>query len=138
MIWFDAALNEPVDDGTLRHGVAAMLDVAEHQVKIVHSIGDIDAAEITCVAEDSTADTYPQLITFYLPESFPSLDILASASRLAAALGRSMLLPNDATANPYSFVHVSDAGQASVVLVDPGELDGRGRYVIREATTETG
>lgn len=138
MIWFDAVLSQPADDGTLRHGVAAMLNVAENQVKIIHSIGDIDPAEITCVAEDSTADTHPQLITFYLPETFPSPDILESASRLAAALGRSMLLPNDATANPYSLVHVSHAGQPSIVLVDPDELDERGRYVIREATTETG
>jgi hypothetical protein len=49
-----------------------------------------------------------------------------------------MLLPDDATANPYSFVQVSATGQPSVVLVDPEQLDERGRYVIREAATEAG
>jgi hypothetical protein len=138
MIWFDAVLNEPAGDGMLRHGVAAMLGVAEDKVKIVHHIEDIDAAAITCVVEDSTAVTHPQLITFYLPESFPSPAIPESAARLAAALGRSMLLPDDATANPYSFVQASAAGKLSVVLVDPDQLDERGRYVIREASTEAG
>lgn len=138
MIWFDAVLNEPAGDGMLRQGVAAMLGVAEDKVKIAHNIEDIDAAAITCVAEDSTADTHPQLITFYLPETFPGADIVESAARLAAALGRSLLLPDDTTANPYSFVYVSATGQPSVVLVDPDQLDERGRYVIREATTEAG
>jgi len=138
MIWFDAVLSEPAGDGMLRQGVAAMLGVAEDMVKIVHNIEDIDAAAITCVAEDSTADTHPQLITFYLPETFPTPDILESAARLAAALGRSMLLSDDATANPYSFVQVSPAGGPSVVFVDPDQLDERGRYVIREASAQAG
>jgi hypothetical protein len=52
-----------------------------------------------------------------------SRHVLERASRLAAALDTSLLLGNDATANPYSFVHVSSGGQQSVVLVDPDELD---------------
>lgn len=140
MIWFDASLSEPAGDEALQRGIAVMLGVAKDGVNVVHSIEEIDASAVTCVVESSTTDAhaYAQLITIYLPEAFPSQAILESASRLATALDRSMLLVNDATANPYSFVHVSHAGQHSVVLVDPDELDGKGRYVIRETATEAG
>lgn len=135
MIWFDASLNKPADDRTLQRGIAAMLGVAEESVDVVYSITEIEAAPVTCVVDNSTADPYSQLITLYLPEPLPSLDIVESASRLAAVLDRSLLLANDATADPYSFVHVSSAGWRSVVLVDPDELDGNGRHVIREHDT---
>jgi hypothetical protein len=132
MIWFDASLSQPADDGMLQRGIAAMLSVDENSVNVVHSIEEIDASAVTCVVEISPTDAYAQLITIYLPEALPAPDTLESASRLAVALDRSMLLVNDATANPYSFVHVSNAGRQSNVLVDPDQLDGKGRYVIRE------
>ena len=132
MIWFDASLYEPADDRTLQRAIAAMLGVAEESVSVVHSIDEIETAPVTCVAGSSTADTYSQLITLYLPEPLPNLDIVEGASRLAIALDRSLLLTNDATANPYSFIQVSNSGQRSVVLVDPEELDEKNRYVIRE------
>ena len=132
MIWFDASLYEPADDGTLQRAIAAMLSVAEESVSVVHSINEIETTLVTCVVDNSTADTYSQLITIYLPESLPDLDVVESASRLAIALDRSLLLTNDATANPYSFVQISNSGHRSIVLVDPDELDGNDRYVIRE------
>ena len=132
MIWFDASLYEAADDRTLQRGIAEMLGVAEESVDVVHSINEIETAPVTCVVDNSTANTYSQLITLYLPEPLPSLDIVESASRLAIALDRSLLLANDATANPYSFVQISNSGQRSVVLVDPDELDGNDRYVIQE------
>ena len=132
MIWFDASLYEPADDGTLQRAIAAMLSVAEESVSVVHSINEIETTPVTCVVDNSTADTYSQLITIYLPESLPDLDVVESASRLAIALDRSLLLTNDATANPYSFVQISNSGPRSIVLVDPDELDGNDRYVIRE------
>ena len=132
MIWFDASLYEPADDGTLQRAIAAMLSVAEESVSVVHSINEIETTPVTCVVDNSTADTYSQLITIYLPESLPDLDVVESASRLAIALDRSLLLTNDATANPYSFVRISNSGHRSIVLVDPDELDGNDRYVIRE------
>ncbi|MBY3591303.1 hypothetical protein HJA87_15675 [Rhizobium bangladeshense] len=73
--------------------------------------------------EPANAAPYSQLITLYLAETWEPPDILESASRLAAARDTSLLLANDATANPYSFVHVSGGGQQPVVLVDPHELD---------------
>lgn len=132
MIWFDASLYEPADDRTLRRAIAAVLSVAEESVSIVHSINEIETALVTCVVNNSTADTHSQLITLYLPEPLPSLDIVESALHLAIALDRSLLLTNDATANPYSFVQISNSGQRSIVLVDPDELDGNDRYVIRK------
>jgi hypothetical protein len=130
MIWFDTSLDKPVDDEALQRGIAATPAVALESVVVVHSTAEIGTLPVTCVVEPSTADAYSQVITIYLSEPSASPDILESASRLAIALDRSMLVANDETANPYSFVHISNGGQRSVVLVDPDELDENDRYLI--------
>jgi hypothetical protein len=133
MIWFDASLERPADDGLLRRCIAALLSISGEDVDVVHSISEIKDALATCVVETSSADSYSQLVTIDISEALPHLGVLESAALLARSLDRSLLLVNDATANPYSFIRVSHAGQHSVVLVDPDELDENGRYVIREA-----
>lgn len=133
MIWFDASLERPIEDERLQRGIAAMPAIASESVAVVHSISEIGTLPVTCVVEPANTDPYSQLITLYLAETWEHPDILESASRLAAALDTSLLLANDATANPYSFVHVSRGGRQSVVLVDPDELDQNDRYLIRES-----
>lgn len=132
MIWFDASLESPADDGLLQRCVAAMLGLRDEDVDVVHSIGEIEGAIATCVVEGSSADSYSQLITLYISEALQVPDVPKAAARLARALDRSLLLVNDATANPYSFIRVSNTGRQSAVMVDPAELDENDRYVIRE------
>ncbi|MDP9927989.1 hypothetical protein [Variovorax paradoxus] len=136
MIWFDASLESPADDGLLQRCIAAMLNISSENVDVVHSISDIKDALATCVVEAHSAESYSQLITLYLPEALPRPDVPEAAARLARTLDRSLLLANDETANPYSFIRVSNTGQCSVVLVDPDELDENDRYVIREPGRE--
>ncbi|MFK4808607.1 hypothetical protein N8A98_02125 (plasmid) [Devosia neptuniae] len=132
MIWFDAALESPVDDGLLRRCIATLLNIPSENVDVVHSLSKIKDAPATCVVEDRGSDSYSQLITVYVSESLPCPYVLDAAAQLARMFAKSLLLVDDATANPYSFVCVSSAGQHSVVLVDPNELDKNNRYVIRE------
>jgi hypothetical protein len=132
MIWFDASLESPADDGLLQGCIATMLGISGKDVDVVHSIGEIGAAIATCVVKDHSAESYSQLVTLYISEDFPVPGVPEAAVRLALALDRSLLLVNDETANPYSFVRVSNTGQQTVVLVDPDELDENGRYAIRE------
>jgi hypothetical protein len=108
-----------------------MLDISAESVDVVHSIGEIEDAPVTCVVERHSADSYSQLIALYFSESLPRPDVSEAAVRLARMLDRSLLLANDATANPYSFVLVSNTGRRAAVWVDPGELDENDRYVIR-------
>jgi hypothetical protein len=136
MIWFDASLESPADDGLLQSCIAAMLNISSENVDVVHSISDIKDALATCVVEAHSAESYSQLITLYLPETLPRPNVPEAAARLARTLDRSLLLANDETANPYSFIRVSKTGQCSVVLVDPDELDENDRYVIREPGRE--
>ncbi|WP_431121082.1 hypothetical protein [Variovorax paradoxus] len=136
MIWFDASLESPADDGLLQRCIAAMLNVSTESVEVVHSIREVEDAPVTCVVEPHSVDSYSQLITLYLPEALPRPDVPEAAARLARTLDRSLLLANDETANPYSFIRVSNTGQCSVVLVDPDELDENDRYVIREPGRE--
>ncbi|MDR6820877.1 hypothetical protein J2X76_006077 [Neorhizobium sp. 2083] len=133
MIWFDAVLERPIEDERLQRGIAAMLAISFDSVSVVHSISEIGSLPVTCVVEPGSADPYSQLITIYLSEPLEHPDILESASRFAVIFDTSLLLANDATANPYSFVKVSSGGQQSVVLVDPDELDENERYVIQES-----
>ncbi|MGK6317496.1 hypothetical protein [Neorhizobium sp. DT-125] len=132
MIWFDTVLERPIEHERLQRGIAAMLAISCESVAVVHSISEIGTLPVTCVVEPASADPYSQLITIYLSEPLQHPDILESASRLAARLDTSLLLANDETANPYSFVKVSSGGLQSVVLVDPNELDENERYVVQE------
>ncbi|MFT4184075.1 MAG: hypothetical protein QM636_19400 [Rhizobium sp.] len=130
MIWFDAALEHPADDELLRRSVAALLEREAPSVDVVHGIEDMRDAPITCVVRDGSADDYSQSVTLYLSEAFRQPDIIESGARLAQLLGISLLLANDAAADPFSFILVSRNGARSVVSVDPGELDRNGRYRI--------
>lgn len=132
MIWFDACLESPANDDLLQGCIAAILGISNKDVDVVHSIGEIGTAIATCVVALHSAESYSQLVTLYLSEDFPVPGVPEAAARLALALDRSLLLANDESANPYSFVRVSNTGRQTVVLVDPDELDENDRYVIRE------
>lgn len=132
MIWFDASLERPADDGLLQRCIAAMLNFSTESVDVVHSISEISDAPVTCIVEAHSPHKYSQLITLYISEPLPRPDVPEAAAHLAQTLDRALLLANDETANPYSFVRVSNTGQRSVVLVDPDELDENNRYVIQE------
>ncbi|MDK4723617.1 hypothetical protein PH552_30120 [Rhizobium sp. CNPSo 3968] len=131
MIWFDAVLEHPADDDLLRGRIAAMLDLRTQSVDIVHDIGEMRDAPVTCVVGGASEDAYSQIVTIYLSGDLQQPDIIESGARLARLLGRSLLLADDATSDPYSFILVSETGVRSVVSVDPGELDMHDRYVIQ-------
>lgn len=127
-----ASLDSPAGDGLLQRCIAAMLGLRDEDVDIVHSIGEIEGAIVTCVVGGSSADSYSQLIALHISEALPVPGVPKGAARLARALDRSLLLANAATANPYSFIRVPNAGRQSVVRGDPAELDENDGYVIRE------
>ncbi|RAX43443.1 hypothetical protein DQ393_00865 [Rhizobium tropici] len=111
--------------------MAAMLDLRTQSVDIVHDIGEMRDAPVTCVVGGASEDAYSQIVTIYLSGDLQQPDIIESGARLARLLGRSLLLADDATSDPYSFILVSETGVRSVVSVDPGELDMHDRYVIQ-------
>lgn len=130
MIWFDAVLEHPADDELVRRCFAALLEQDVEGVDVVHGVENMRNAPVTCVVHEGSANDYSQLVTTYLAEAFRQPDILASGARLAQLLDRSLLLANDATANPYSFILVSRTGALSIVSVDPEALDTHDRYII--------
>uniref|UniRef100_UPI0013D5F2E0 hypothetical protein n=1 Tax=Klebsiella aerogenes TaxID=548 RepID=UPI0013D5F2E0 len=85
---------------------------------------------VTCLVEGASEHAFSQIMTLYLPENFRRPDMIESSARLARSLERSLLLANDSTADPYSFVLVSKTGALSVVSADPAEWDENGRYLI--------
>lgn len=134
MIWFDVVLDEPVDRERLRRGIAEMLEISIDEVDVVEAIDQIADASVTSVVEPaSSTESYSQLITLYLAGPMPQPNMLQSATRLARTINRAMLIPDDHTANPYSFILISRSGQRSIVLVDADQLDEHDRYVIRHS-----
>lgn len=130
MIWFDASLEYPADDDLLRRCVASLLGLGTQSVDIVHDIGKLRDAPVTCLVHGGSEGAYSQIVTLYLREIIQQPDAVESGTRLARLLDRSLLLANDATADPYSFILAPRTGARSIVSVDREALDEDGRYVI--------
>lgn len=129
MIWFDASLEYPAQDALLRHCVASLLGLDPQSVDVVHDISEVRDAPATCFVHGGLEDAYSQILTLYLREAVQP-DAVESGARLAQLLGRCVLLANDATADPYSFILMSGSGARSIVSVDREALDENRRYVI--------
>ncbi|SCB12949.1 hypothetical protein [Rhizobium multihospitium] len=130
MIWFDASLEKRADDDLLRRSIAAVLCVDADSVDVIHDIAQIADMPATCLVSSESFDDYSQIISIYHSSDLHPPPILEAASQLARLLQRSLLVANDETTNPYSFILISGTGEPSVVLVDPVELDENDRYVI--------
>lgn len=130
MIWFDAALEYPADDALLRRCAASLFGLGTQSVAVVHDKGDVRDATVTCVVGGGSEHKYSQIVTLYLREVIQQPDAVESGTRLARLLDRSLLLANDATADPYSFILASRTGARSIVSVNREALDENGRYVI--------
>ncbi|OED01650.1 hypothetical protein A9Z06_04270 [Rhizobium sp. YK2] len=89
----------------------------------------------TCLVTWGSFDDFSQTISIYHSNDLHPPPLLDSASQLARLLQRSLLIANDETTNPYSFILISGAGEPSVVLVDPDALDENDRYVITSHTS---
>ncbi|MBN9220239.1 MAG: hypothetical protein J0I79_20025 [Mesorhizobium sp.] len=135
MIWFDAALEYPADDELLRRGIAALLGLEASEVDVVHDMGGLRDAPVTCLVRDGSGHAYSQMVSLYLATDVQQPDAVESGARLARLLDRSLLLANDATADPYSFILATRTGAWSVVSVDRAALDEHGIHVI--STQET-
>ncbi|TPM34246.1 hypothetical protein [Mesorhizobium sp. B2-3-4] len=130
MIWFDAALEYAADDELLRRCVAMLLGLGTGGVEVVRNIGKSRDAPATCLVGGGSQGAYSQIVTLHLSPASRQPDAVESGMRLARLLGRSLLLANDATADPYSFLLASRAGTLSTVSVDRKELDEHNRYAI--------
>ncbi len=130
MIWFDASLEKRADDDLLRCSIAAVLCVDADSVDVIHDIAQIADMLATCLVSSESFDDYSQIISIYHSSDLHPPPILEAASQLARLLQRSLLVANDETTNPYSFILISGTGEPSVVLVDPVELNENDRYVI--------
>ncbi|WP_349960837.1 hypothetical protein [Rhizobium sp. ZPR3] len=134
MIWFDALLEKTADDNLLQRCVAVVLNIDACDIDVIHDIGQISDVPVTCLVKSEALDDYAQIISIYHSSDLDPPPILEAAGRLARLLETSLLVANDETANPYSFILMSQFGQASVALVDPDELDKNNRYVITSHT----
>ncbi|WP_368516964.1 hypothetical protein [Rhizobium sp.] len=137
MIWFDAALEKHADDDLLRRSIAAVLGIDTDSVDVIHDIAQIADMPATCLVTSGSFDDYSQIISIYHSNDLPPPPLLDAASQLARLLQRSLLVANDETTNPYSFILISGTGEPSVVLVDPDALDENDRYVITSYTSGT-
>ncbi|MGO1072198.1 hypothetical protein [Lysobacter sp. CA199] len=133
MIWFDAALEEPVSAEALRRSLSTMLDTGYDGVSVIDDIAQTRFEDpVTCLTDLRPRGSFSQVISIYQEPMPTSLSILDGASRLAQLLQVRMLIANDETVDPYSFILVSKAGATAAVQIDMEALDQHDRYVIVE------
>lgn len=130
MILFGAALEKKASDEQLRDALAIVFSVVHDAVKIIHSITEIKDDLITCCVYEQSEGAFSQYFEVYHVDPPSNLGISKIAISLAMVLATPLLIANDETANPYSFILVSPTGSMSVVNVDPDELDENERYII--------
>lgn len=130
MIWLDAAPERPVDATLMKNALAAVLRVDPSAIEVVNDLSQAQDKAVLCVIHEGDGSDFSQLVSIYTKEELTPPSLLEGGSQIARFVRMAMLLSDDESANPYSFVLASPSGSLVNVLVDADELDQHDRYVI--------
>jgi hypothetical protein len=130
MIWLDAAPERPVDATLMKNALAAVLRVDTSAIEVVNDLSQAQDKTVLCLIHEGDGSDFSQLVSIYAKEELTPPGLLEGGSQIARFVQTAMLLPDDESANPYSFVLASPSGSLVNVLVDADELDQHDRYVI--------
>lgn len=130
MIWLDAAAERPVDAALVKNALAAVLRVDTSAIEVVNDLSQAQDKTVLCVIHEGDGSDFSQVISIYVKEELTPPSLLEGGSQIARFVQTAMLLPNDESANPYSFVLASPSGSLVNVLVDTDQLDRHDRYAI--------
>lgn len=130
MIWLDAAVERRVTATLPKNALAAVLDVDISAIEIVNDLSQAQDKTVLCVMYEGNGDDFSQVISIYVQDGLTPPSLLEGGSKIAEFVQTAILLPNDDSADPYSFVLASPSGLLISVLVDADQLDQHDRYVI--------
>lgn len=127
MIWLDAAPERPVDATLMKNVLAAVLRVDTSTIEVVNDLSQAQDKAVLCVICEGDGSDFSQVVSIYVKEYLTPPSLLEGGLQIARFAQTSILLPNDESADPCSFVLASPSGSLVNVLVD---TDQRDRYVI--------
>ncbi|WP_236734350.1 hypothetical protein [Agrobacterium tumefaciens] len=130
MIWMNAATERPLAASLIKDALAAVLHVDTNAIEVVYDISQAQGKAVLCIIHEGDGSDFSQTISVYLDQRLAPPSLLKGGSLIAAFTKTAMLLPDDDTADPYSFVLAGGSGTNEKALVDPDQLDHGGRYVI--------
>ncbi|MEZ2223299.1 hypothetical protein [Rhizobium sp. RCC_161_2] len=130
MIWLDAAPERPVDATLMKNALAAVLRVDTSAIEVVNDLSQAQDKAVLCIIHEGDGSDFSQVVSIYVKEELTPPGLLEGGSQIANFAQTAILLPNDESANPYSFVLASPSGWLVNVLVDANQLDRHDRYVI--------
>ncbi|MCJ9755642.1 hypothetical protein MOV66_03215 [Agrobacterium sp. SHOUNA12C] len=130
MIWLDVAPEQPMDATLIKNALAAVLRVDTSAIEVVNDLSQAQDKAVLCVIHDGDGSDFSQVVSIYVTEELTPPSLLEGGSQIAKFVQTAVLLPNDESANPYSFVLASPSGSLVNVLVDADQLDQHDRYVI--------
>ncbi len=107
-----------------------MLRVETSAIEVVSDMSEAQGKPVLCVVYEGDGSDFSQIISIYLEDGLARPSLLEGGSKIAKLVETAMLLPNDKSANPYSFVLASSSGSLVNVLVDSDQLDEHDRCVI--------
>jgi hypothetical protein len=130
MIWLDATPERPMDATLLKNALAAMLLVDTSAIDVVNDLSQAQDKAVLCVIYEGDGSDFSEVISIYVKEELTPPSLLEGGAQIAKFAQTSILLPNDESADPYSFVLASPSGSLVNVRVDADQLDQHDRYVI--------
>ncbi len=130
MIWLDATPEQPVAATPMKNALAAVLRLETSAIEVVSDMSQAQGKAVLCVIYEGDGSDFSQIISIYLQDWVTRPSLLEGGSQIAKFVHTAMLLPNDESANPYSFVLASSSGSRVKVLVDSDQFDLHDRCVI--------
>jgi hypothetical protein len=130
MIWLDATPEQPMAATLVKNALAAVLRLETSAIEVVSDLSQAQGKAVLCVIYEGDGSDFSQIISIYLQDWVARPCLLEGGARIAKFVHTAMLLPDDESANPYSFVLASSSGSLVKVLVDSDQLDQHDRCVI--------
>jgi hypothetical protein len=127
MIWLDATPQRPMDATLLKNSLAAVLRVDTSAIEVVNDLSQAPDKAVLCVIYEGGGSDFSQVISIYVKEELTPPSLLEGGSQIARFAQTAILLPDDESADPYSFVLASPSGSLVNVLVDADQLDQHDR-----------
>jgi hypothetical protein len=136
MLWFDAEIERAITDAELQLAASRLVGCTRDQVLIINEdYPPLDSPPVCISVRANQSGQFALLISVYLFAPFREvvdrLTLLEAGSLLAIDLHMRVLMPNDDTSDPYSFVVVESNGEGAIVAVDSEQLDLHNAIEIR-------
>lgn len=139
VLWFDAEIERALAGTELQSAVSRLVRCAPEHVLILNEGYTPAGPAPVCISVlPNRKGQFALQISVYLfapfREAADRLTLLEAGSLLAMDLSTRVLMPNDDTSDPYSFVMIEPGGEGAIADVDNQQLDQHSAIEIRRTS----